>query len=626
MNSPINISTFVSIVFGVCLVAYPAGAWIASDGDPVTARRTLDRTHAQRLAHLAQECDADGHLQLGQYIRNWAIDRDPRRQYLFVVDRFADPAILQDEVQHQWFIRFLELRKQYARELFQHAQLLLDVDQPFEAQRILYEVLYQDPGHADARVKLGYKKVVDRWCLPYAARQVSRGQVNDHRFGWLRGSDIERYEMGHRRYRGRWISAVRDTQRHSRIDQGWRIETEHYLITTNHSLEAGVALGRQLEDFYSVWQQIFASFYWSKDSLERRLKQTHLLPVHLYRKHRVTFFRSRDEYISALRDQQPRISMTLGIYLARSQTAYFFADDKRFDATLHHEAAHQLFHEVGMSGNRLRHAVGLEQNFWIVEGIALYMESLQVHERYHTTGGIDAHRLQFARHNLLVEGFYVPLNQLVAMGREGLQSDQRIRVLYSQAAGLTHLLMDDQGGRFQEALMRYIKSVYRVRDDPNTLAMEIGLSNNELDKQYRQFLNVSDDDLKRCDGLQYAERLLLGRTDVTDGGIQFLSVSSGLQDLNLQGTRITNQTLEIISGCVQLQELDLSETSIGDPGLGHLEKLKMLKVLSCRRTPISDAGLPHLESLNRLEQLDLSESNVTSDGLAYLRAQLPKLK
>ena len=131
--------------------------------------------------------------------------------------------------------------------MFQHAQFLLEVDQPFEAQRILYEVLYQDPGHTDARVKLGYKKVVDRWCLPYAARQVLRGQVNDPRFGWIRGGDIERYEMGHRRYRGRWISAVRDAQLHARIDQGWRIETEHYLITTNQSLEAGVALGRQLE-------------------------------------------------------------------------------------------------------------------------------------------------------------------------------------------------------------------------------------------------------------------------------------------------------------------------------------------------------------------------------------------
>ena len=44
------------------------------------------------------------------------------------------------------------------------------------------------------------------------------------------------------------------------MKRGWRVETDHYVVTTNHSLEEGVRLARQLETLYDVWQQVFIPY------------------------------------------------------------------------------------------------------------------------------------------------------------------------------------------------------------------------------------------------------------------------------------------------------------------------------------------------------------------------------
>ena len=75
------------------------------------------------------------------------------------------------------------------------------------------------------------------------------------------------------------------------------------------------------------------------------------------------------------------------------------------------------------------------------------MESLIDRQRYATTGGADAERLQFARFRGLSEGFYVPLDQLVDKGREQLQNDSDLSKLYAQAAGLSHFFMHAEDGR-----------------------------------------------------------------------------------------------------------------------------------------------------------------------------------
>jgi hypothetical protein len=151
----------------------------------------------------------------------------------------------------------------------------------------------------------------------------------------------------------------------------------------------------------------------------------------------VVYFRDRDDYVRSLKPAFANIEISIGVYADAARRAYFFAGDEYEERNLYHEATHQLFHE----SRPVAPGVGKNHNFWIIEGIALYMESLREEDGYYVLGGFDDQRMRDARHRLLVDGFYVPLSELISYGMADVLSDERIATLYSQAAGLTHFLI-----------------------------------------------------------------------------------------------------------------------------------------------------------------------------------------
>ena len=141
------------------------------------------------------------------------------------------------------------------------------------------------------------------------------------------------------------MPAVEEARRGPISATAGKSETDHYLVTTNHSLEEGVRLAGQLEQLYAVWQQVFAGYVTSDAELRGGWPRGNP-PASDAQKHKVVYYRSRDEYIEALRPAQPQIAMTLGIYFDTARTAYFFADEDQEPSTLFHEATHQLFQET----------------------------------------------------------------------------------------------------------------------------------------------------------------------------------------------------------------------------------------------------------------------------------------
>jgi hypothetical protein len=135
--------------------------------------------------------------------------------------------------------------------------------------------------------------------------------------------------------------------------------------------------------------------------------------------------------------------------------------------------------------------VGRASNFWAIEGIACYMESLaeQAGGAYYTLGGSNAGRVPAARHRLLTDDFYVPLSELVGLGMQQLQSDPRIQPLYSQSAGLADFFMHDGNGRYREPFVSYLTAIYRGRASERTLTELMGVNYETLDRQYRVFLS-----------------------------------------------------------------------------------------------------------------------------------------
>ncbi len=391
----------------------------------------------------------------------------------------------------EWVSRLAKLRRDHAAALYDLARAAVRNGQAGLAFDLAIAAIRTDPDYEPARRLFGYQKFRDQWRTAYEVKKLRSGFVWSDKFGWLPKAYLRRYEDGQRFDNGRWISAEEDARRHRDIRQGWDVETEHYTIRTNHSIEAAVALGVKLERLYRLWQQMLVRYFASEADVVAMFEGRFGASAPR-RKHQIVYFRDRDDYRQAMKDSMPDIE-TCGVY--RMGRAYFFADPKSDDRTLYHEATHQLFHE----SRPIVADVGRDANFWIIEGIALFLESLHQEDGFLVLGGFDDERVYAARYRLLEDDFYVPLAEFTGYGRERFQTDPRIATLYSQAAGLANFLVFYDGGRYRDALVAYLVAVYTGRDRPDTLAKLTGVRYRTLDRQYREFIENGS---KKAEGVE----------------------------------------------------------------------------------------------------------------------------
>lgn len=484
------------------VLAFTSQASVASAAeDLVKERAALTAKYAEQLADFARKCDAQKDAALAAKVRKWAEPRDPHKIYLAALpepggkasnDKLAKGEPVASSLEQE----FQKLRSAQAKQYYSLARSAIRAKRASLAFELVIDTIRENPDHPDARRLLGYVPYRNQWRTRYDAKRLRSGQVWEARFGWLTPANLARYEKGERLYNGRWISADEDARLRSDLRRAWSIETEHYSVRTNHSLEAGVALGVRLERLYSAWQQTFVRYYATQAELDQLFAGGGLPRVDEQR-HLVVYFRNRDEYRQAMQGKIPPDIETTGIYIGDQRTAFFFAPSTPQPAgeapadysTLYHEAAHQLFGE----SRPIVPDVGREANFWIIEGIACYFESFEAHPSYYTLGGALSERLQAARYRALVDNLIFPSAELTQLGMLQMQRSPQIGTLYSQSAGLAHFLIHYDSGRYRDALVAYLVAVYTGRARPDTLAQLTGASFDELDHEYREYLGALPD-------------------------------------------------------------------------------------------------------------------------------------
>ena len=119
----------------------------------------------------------------------------------------------------------------------------------------------ENPDHAEPAACSAIEKRDGQWLTPTALRMADAGKTWHPKFGWVAAADVPRYEAGERLVGTRWMSADEDAARHRDMKNGWQVRTDHFLVTTNHSLEAAAELAARLERLHQVWRQLFAGFY-----------------------------------------------------------------------------------------------------------------------------------------------------------------------------------------------------------------------------------------------------------------------------------------------------------------------------------------------------------------------------
>ena len=485
----------------VALFALSDAGWCdgTGPGESVTAsREQLLKTFSRQLEELAIWCETRGLAEQAHQTRQWRLPHFADKHLVLRLPASASPTASESEAADQatdvpeWHARFVKLRQRQAAALFALLPAAARQQQVATAFEFLYATVRENPAHKAARQLLGYQQHDGRWHATATVRRLKTGEVWHDRFGWLKADHVARYEKGERYYRGRWISAARETKMRDKIARGWRVETDHFEVTTNHSLEAGVALAGQLEQLHNAWYQLFAAYHTTPAELKKLLRSGKPSRRATAR-HKVVYFRSRDEYVRHLAKRQPGIERSLGIYLSDDRTAYFFAGDEQDPGTVLHEATHQLFQE----GASARRQVAQLANVWIVEGIACYMESLRTGERtpwggYDTVGGYDVARLPGARIRLLDDHFYIPFADLTRLGGPTLRRHPRAATIYTQSAGQAAFLMHYRNGRYRKPLVEYLRAIYSDRARPDTLSQLTGQEFTSLDQEYRKFLIAAE--------------------------------------------------------------------------------------------------------------------------------------
>ncbi len=486
---------FIACALALAIWSEHDAPLLAAAGGAAYVRGELHAAYARELTSLADSCAADDLPRQAELTRHWLPQPEAETTVVYSLPRdFNPPEMLAaDAAGKAWWEKFVALRTAQAEKLFVLAEAAIKEKQPGLAYELARAAVRENPDHERGRAILGYEKYRDHWVLPETARRLKTGQVWHEKFGWLPAEQVSRYEKGMRNYRGNWIDAAEDARLHSNIRNGWRVDSEHFSVLTNRSLEAGVQLLARLETLYEAWRQAFVTYYATPAEIERWFAAGARPRSGTPRKlHQVVYFADKSQYVEALRPAQPRIDMTLGIYFDSAKTAYFFAGDEQYEGTLNHEATHQLFRESRPSAID----PGRKNNFWVVEAIACYMESLAEksplagsdYGKYFTLGGVNAGRVPAARQRLLDDQFYVPLDELTAYGMEALQRDARLPQIYSQSSGLALFLMHGEAGKLRQSLVDYLLAVYSGKVDPTTLEKTTGAKYEELDRRYREFM------------------------------------------------------------------------------------------------------------------------------------------
>ncbi|MDR0326752.1 MAG: hypothetical protein LBI05_00495 [Planctomycetaceae bacterium] len=254
----------------------------------------------------------------------------------------------------------------------------------------------------------------------------------------------------------------------------FQVLTDHYEIIASLP-EDGILVAERMEFLGHVWDLLAADF----------VKEPEKEPVQ--HRHRVILYRNKQEYVSNLLRLDSAIAQTNGYYFAPRKTAYFYTPEPK---VLFHEGTHQIFVERFYRGKK----PAFRNNFWAVEGIALFMETLQVEEKCYKIGNIFDNRLYAAKVYRFERNYHLPIQKLTAMSAKEIQNSEEMVRIYSHSAALVHWLMFVEEGRYREALFELLRRTYLDTAKPETLSKLTNLSYEELDKKYEEFLKTIPDE------------------------------------------------------------------------------------------------------------------------------------
>lgn len=538
------------------------------------------RKHLDRIAETTDTADADA-------ITNWMLPhRSDQQVVYFLSDQPLAPSPL------------TALRQQRAGNLLKHAAAAAAADDLANGYQMFWQAAREDPRNPSVLRALGLPESGE---VPVTIRP---GRNFERQLNWPARSYLE-------------------------------IQSPHFMIDARCDQDQAMELALRLERVYWIWTQVFYPLWENRGLVSAALRGQGRFETRITR-HRVVVFANRQEYIDTLSKETPGIERSTGYYSNHAKITFLYLGADADLATQYHELTHQLIGEA--TRMRVSPDVGLPSDFWIVEGIASYMESLRMHQDYATVGGWESSRLQFARYRVRGLGEMMPLPRLIDQGRDAVQQSPDIASWYSYSAAYSHLFMD---GEHRQPFLEYVRSCYeqpsKSRSLPEVdLAEFLSVSNRDMlqlrpGAQLQQLClantQVNEDGLAALADQQQLAWLDLSRLPIGDAAIADLCQrNTNLNQLSLERTLASGKALAAIGSLQELQELDLTLAPVTDQDLESITGLQHLETLWLTATRVSDNSVDLISNLPALQQVDLQRSTVTEAGIEKLRLARPNLQ
>ncbi len=575
---------------------------------------------ASEIERLAKVCDSLGLSEQATMSRNWLPKPRSDQSVLYLPAPDKKPAANPVDAAAKWHEHFDAARARHAEFWFSEAKRLATAGEEQAGYQALWRVLRENPRHAQARRSIGGLASGIN-----AAVRARKSTVAHAQFAWPAGSFS-------------------------------RVDLPHFLLTTRADNHQTAAFAKQLETFYVLWTQVFYPL-WAAPGLLAEKIEGGSAAWEPRRQIRVVLLSDRKEYLQTLGASEENIGVSVGYYNPELRTSFFYPDGN-LQATLVHELTHQLLAEATRIG--ARPDAGHESDYWIIEGIAMYMESLWQGPDYWTLGGWESPRLQTARYRAVRDGYWVPWETIRAGGMNDWKKDPEIAKLYTQAAGLTHYLMDSttevraldaaqQAAPLssREALFRALVAVYQGQSAAGDLAPKLESENSQ--QLYQQFLIVDNEDVAAIaphrllsdlvltksqlsanawaslDNQHALKWLDIGFSNARDQDVDWVYQNKQLQRLSFEGTSIGTPGLARVGSLTALEELDLSGCPVDDESIKLLSRNRGLKTLWLTKTLVTDAVLKTLDAIPSLSSVDIQLTQISSQAWEAFTKSHPKL-
>ena len=372
----------------------------------------------------------------------------------------------------------------------------------------LRAIIRRDTNQQEAWRLLGYLAVTDGWATPYAEAQKERKRILHPKFGWMDQEWIEPLARGQLPIGAdsitkkiAWGPADQANAAHSNWENAWEIVTEHFRIRSNVGFDQAVAFGRKLEAFYQFFFSQMADLIGPELPLARRWRMKTMKPAVSPIVHHVSYFADKDQYVKELTPLEgDSIAESIGYYRRPPQNAngrqrggrgmsYFFQDSGGqlpVEATLYHEASHQLLFETA-GRDRLESNRG---HYWLFEGLGTCFETVQVAE----DGAIQfaspvGARMDVARKRILNDHVYTPYEVFEAYGQTGFNIQNKIHDHYAQAMAMTLYFLVGSDARTRDIFLDYARDAYKGRlRGARGLATRLGVEPKVIDESFIQYL------------------------------------------------------------------------------------------------------------------------------------------